>query len=266
MDEMDEVRALVRGVREHLAWLERGGVTGVPRRKGLVPAARAVVSAPVVSAPVVEAAAPPRIVRADGHGREGLRVIREDLGECFRCNLAPTRKNIVFGVGSPDASLVFIGEGPGMDEDRTGEPFVGKAGQLLDKMIVAMGLLREEVYICNIVKCHPPGPGTSPNRAPEPDEIEACEPFLQRQLAAIRPRLLVALGGVAAKALLHTTAGIMALRGQWKSYQGVPLMPTFHPAYLLRSPDKKRDAWSDLQMVMAEMDRLGLPRRSTPAR
>jgi DNA polymerase len=197
-------------------------------------------------------AAPPRLT---------LPLVRETLGECTRCKLAPSRTQIVFGVGNPEADLVFVGEAPGFDEDRLGAPFVGKAGQLLDKMIAAMGLSRGDVYICNVIKCRPPG-----NRNPEPDEVAACEPFLRQQLDAIRPRLIVALGKFAAQTLLRSNAPISALRGRWARYQGIQLMPTFHPAFLLRSPDRKRDAWQDLQLVMAEMKRLGLgPTKPAPA-
>jgi uracil-DNA glycosylase len=186
-------------------------------------------------------------------------VVREELGDCRRCKLAGGRKNLVFGVGNPDAALVFVGEAPGADEDASGEPFVGKAGQLLTKMIAAMGFAREDVYICNILKCRPPG-----NRNPEPDEIEQCEPFLKKQLAAIRPRMIVALGKFAAQCLLRSDAPISALRGKFSSYEGIPLMPTFHPAFLLRTPSAKREVWSDLQQVMGELDRLGIARGEAP--
>jgi uracil-DNA glycosylase len=184
-----------------------------------------------------------------------LKVVREELGDCQRCKLAPKRTNIVYGVGNPEAPLVFVGEAPGADEDRTGEPFVGAAGQLLTKMIEAMGLQRGDVYICNILKCRPPG-----NRNPEPDEIEQCEPFLKRQLAAIRPRMIVTLGKFAAQCLLRSDAPISRLRGNWKEYEGIPLMPTYHPAFLLRTPSAKREVWADLQDVMKELDRLGIAR------
>jgi DNA polymerase len=189
-------------------------------------------------------------------GASGLQVVREELGDCQRCKLAGGRKNIVYGVGSPDAPLVFIGEAPGADEDRTGEPFVGAAGQLLTKMIEAMGFARGDVYICNILKCRPPG-----NRNPEPDEIAACEPFLKRQLAALRPRMIVCLGKFAAQCLLRSDAPISRLRGRFHAYEGIPLMPTFHPAFLLRNPSAKREVWDDLKQVLAELDRLGIPRR-----
>ncbi|MCA9672371.1 MAG: uracil-DNA glycosylase [Myxococcales bacterium] len=187
---------------------------------------------------------------------ERLGALRDHIGDCQRCRLSNKRKNIVFGVGNPDADLMLIGEAPGFDEDQQGIPFVGKAGQLLTRMIKAMGLTREEVYIANIVKCRPPQ-----NRDPEADEIDACEPFLKKQIDIIAPRIIIALGSFAVKTLLRTTSGIMRLRGSWKSYHGIPLMPTFHPAYLLRNEAGKRPVWGDLQLVMAEMDRLGLERR-----
>ncbi|HSN15228.1 MAG TPA: uracil-DNA glycosylase, partial [Anaeromyxobacteraceae bacterium] len=160
----------------------------------------------------------------------------------------PGRTSLVFGVGNPRADLAFVGEGPGADEDREGEPFVGKAGQLLTRMIEAMGYRRQDVYIANVVKCRPPG-----NRNPEPDEIEACEPFLRGQLAAIAPKVIVALGKFAAQTLLRDTTPISRLRGRWFEYGGIRLMPTFHPAYLLRSPEEKKKAWDDLQLVMKEL-------------
>ena len=190
-----------------------------------------------------------------GCGSPGLLAIREDLGECTRCKLAGGRTKLVFGVGDPRAELMFVGEGPGADEDLQGEPFVGRAGQLLTKMIEAMGYRREEVYIANVVKCRPPG-----NRNPEPEEMDACEPFLRQQIAAVRPKVIVALGKIAAQALLRDTTPISRLRGRWSSYEGVRLMPTFHPAYLLRSPDEKKKAWEDLQLVMKELGK-SVPRK-----
>ncbi len=177
-----------------------------------------------------------------------LEAIRADLGDCQRCKLAACRTNIVFGEGAPQAPVVFVGEGPGAEEDATGRPFVGRAGQLLDKIIAAMGLRREEVYICNVVKCRPPE-----NRTPEPDEVAACVGFLHRQLAVIRPHVIVALGASAASALLGDPklGGISKIRGRFQDYRGIPLMPTFHPAYLLRAPDKKREVWEDIKHVMA---------------
>jgi DNA polymerase len=174
-----------------------------------------------------------------------LDEVRQALGDCRRCPLCTGRTQIVFGAGSPRAELVFVGEGPGADEDRQGVPFVGQAGQLLTKMIEAMQFRRDDVYICNVVKCRPPG-----NRNPEPTEIAACEPFLKAQLAALRPKVIVALGKFAAQTLLRDDTAITRLRGQWRSYEGIDLMPTFHPAYLLRSPQEKKVAWMDLKEVM----------------
>jgi DNA polymerase len=249
----DELLEIARQAKEHVAWLERGGVVGLP--VGEAPKKVAAQAAPVAKAPV---AAPPPVAApvGDGTGATKLAAIREELGDCQRCKLAGKRTNIVYGVGNPDAPLVFVGEAPGADEDRTGEPFVGAAGQLLTKMIEAMGFSRDDVYICNILKCRPPG-----NRNPEPDEIAECEPFLKKQLAAIRPRMIVALGKFAAQCLLRSDAPISRLRGNWKAYEGIPLMPTYHPAFLLRTPSAKRDVWADLQEVMRELDRLGIPRK-----
>jgi uracil-DNA glycosylase len=187
-----------------------------------------------------------------------LKLIREDLGDCTRCKLHKQgRKQIVFGVGNPRAELMFVGEGPGADEDEQGEPFVGRSGQLLNNMIKAMGIRREDVYIANVVKCRPPG-----NRAPERDESETCSPFLMRQIAAIRPKVVVALGAVSAKNLLAISAPMSELRGRFydftpagarssdPSWQGTKLAVTYHPAFLLRDPRQKGEAWKDLQMVM----------------
>ena len=193
-------------------------------------------------------------------GRRTLAQIRADLGDCTRCKLHTTRRSIVFGVGDPHAPLMFVGEAPGEQEDKRGEPFVGAAGQLLDKMIEAMGWTRDTVYIANTTKCRPPN-----NRNPQPDELEQCMPFLHAQIAAIAPRIIVALGRPASNQLLGTDAPISALRGRFHDYprftsdrHSLKIMPTFHPAYLLRDPDKKRIAWADLKLVMAELVRLGI--------
>lgn len=178
-------------------------------------------------------------------GHSALEALREELGDCRRCPLHQTRHRIVFGEGAPRAELVFVGEAPGADEDAQGRPFVGRAGQLLTKIIGAMGLKREDVYICNILKCRPPG-----NRNPQPDEIAACEPFLIRQLQVIRPKVICALGTFSAHTLLKSEAPISVLRGCFHAYQGIPLMPTYHPAYLLRNPGAKKQVWEDVQMVM----------------
>lgn len=178
-----------------------------------------------------------------------LKTIRKELGDCTRCKLHSTRTQIVFGVGNPDAELVFVGEGPGYDEDVQGEPFVGRAGQLLTRIIEAMGLKRRDVYIANIIKCRPPN-----NRNPEPDEISNCEPFLNKQLEAIGPRVVCALGTFAAQTLLKTDLKISQLRGKFHPYRGMKVMATFHPAYLLRNPNEKRKVWDDMQQIMKELE------------
>jgi len=178
---------------------------------------------------------------------ESLGDIRRDLGDCRRCKLAAERTHIVFGAGDSRAKLVFVGEGPGYEEDQRAEPFVGAAGRLLTRIIEAIKLTRERVYICNIVKCRPPG-----NRNPEPDEIDTCFPFLERQIAAIQPDFICALGTVAAKTVLQTDQPISRLRGRFHAYKGLRVLPTYHPAYLLRNPDKKRDVWEDMKMLMKE--------------
>lgn len=198
-----------------------------------------------------------------------LKIIREDLGDCTRCVLHKQgRKQIVFGVGTPKADLMFIGEAPGADEDEQGEPFVGRAGQLLTNMIKAMGLSREQVYIANIIKCRPPN-----NRTPERDECETCSPFLMRQIAAIKPKVIVALGAVAAKTLLAMNSSMSQLRGHWYDFRpsgvrsndpnwtSAKLAVTYHPAFLLRDPRQKGEAWKDLQMVMKELG-LKVPEKS----
>ena len=225
------MRELVDEVRAWLAWAQESGL------QNLAPQARRADPAKVETVtrlPVLEA-------------------VRTELGECTRCKLHKTRTNIVFGVGSPEARLMFVGEGPGEDEDLQGYPFVGKAGQLLTKMIEAMGMQREDVYICNTVKCRPPN-----NRNPEPDELLACEPFLKGQLGAVKPEVIVTLGKFAAQALLREQTPITRLRGQWREYEGIPVMPTFHPAYLLRSPAEKGKVWDDLKQVMKRL-RLPIP-------
>ena len=176
-----------------------------------------------------------------------LEQVRDELGECTRCKLHPHRKNIVFGTGNPEAKLVFVGEGPGGEEDIQGKPFVGPAGQLLTKIINSINLSREEVYIANIIKCRPPQ-----NRNPEPDEIKACEPFLLKQLDAIQPKIICALGTFAAQTLLETDEKISRLRGRFIDYRNSKLIATFHPAYLLRNSQKKREVWEDMKMIRKE--------------
>ena len=221
-----------------------------------MPRKSAVLAKPVESDPLPVLTVHPEQNVADTVA--ALRLIREDLGDCTRCKLHQQgRKQIVFGVGNPRADLMFVGEGPGADEDAQGEPFVGRAGQLLNNMIKAMGLGREEVYIANVVKCRPPG-----NRTPERDECETCSPFLMRQIAAIKPKVIVALGAVSAKNLLAINAPMSELRGRFYDFmptgarssdpewQGAKLAVTYHPAFLLRDPRQKGEAWKDLQMVM----------------
>jgi uracil-DNA glycosylase family 4 len=214
-------------------------------------------------APAFQVPAPPKIVlpapksglfdASEKISGDSLLKIRDDIGDCTRCKLHKGRNKIVFADGNPKAKLIFVGEGPGRDEDMQGLPFVGRAGKLLTSMIEAMGLQRQDVYICNVVKCRPPE-----NRLPEPDEIKTCSPFLLRQLEVVDPKVIVALGACAAQTLLQTTRGISHFRGQWQEFRGRKLMATYHPAYLLRNPPAKADVWKDLQMVMAE---LGLERR-----
>jgi uracil-DNA glycosylase family 4 len=246
------------------AWLEREialGLEAVPRPAALVPQ-----HVPAVAAPAATTPAPPRsvvveaprraplsdLVEPEVRAAASLEALREVLGDCRRCKLCKGRKNIVFGVGNPNARLMFVGEGPGEDEDMQGEPFVGKAGALLTDIITkGMGLARSDVYIANVVKCRPPN-----NRDPEPDEIVACEPFLKRQVALVGPEVIVSLGKFATQVLLGDRTPISRRRGQWHQYEGRPLMPTFHPAYLLRTPSDKGLVWADIKLVM---ERLGIP-------
>jgi len=206
--------------------------------------------------PVVAPSGPSLFESVDKVKDDTLLKIREDMGDCTRCKLHKARNKIVFGDGNPKAQLVFVGEGPGADEDAQGLPFVGRAGKLLTQMIEAMGLQRKDVYICNVVKCRPPE-----NRTPEPDEVQTCSPYLLRQIDAINPKVLVCLGAVAAKTLLETTRGISQFRGEWLEWRGRKLMATYHPAYLLRNPNAKGEVWKDLQKVMAELG-LALPKKS----
>jgi uracil-DNA glycosylase family 4 len=258
-------------LRAHLLYQRSLGALGFPRGRAMADAHPAVAPEPVAApaspppvdtAPAPEAGpaaaksvaerthdifAPPAVAAATD-----LDALRAAIGDCRRCKLAPCRTNLVFGVGNPNARLVFVGEGPGADEDAQGEPFVGRAGQLLTEIITkGMRLRREDVYICNVIKCRPPQ-----NRNPEPDEVAACEPFLLRQLELIKPEVIVALGKFAAQTLLRDKTPITRMRGRWYDYHGIRLMPTLHPAYLLRTPGDKRLVWEDIQQVMAV---LGLP-------
>lgn len=236
---------LVTDVRAHIEYLKALGIKTIEIR----PIERAPVHSPA-SGP---AAAPdPKNLPSGQPKTSGLAAVREDLGECVRCKLHKGRKTIVFGEGNPDAGVVFVGEGPGFEEDEQGRPFVGEAGQLLTKIIEnGMRINRSDVYICNVVKCRPPG-----NRNPEPDEIAACGPFLERQLLTIRPKVIVTLGNTPTQTLLKTKEGITKLRGKWRTYHGIPLMPTFHPAYLLRNPADKKLVWEDIQKVMKELEKV----------
>jgi DNA polymerase len=245
---------LVAAIRAHIEYQRRLGVSGYPIAARAAPAAPA---APAASRPPRPVAAEPAqtasLFTEPGVARaRSLDDLRAAIGDCQRCKLAPHRTNLVFGVGNPRARLVFVGEGPGADEDAQGEPFVGRAGQLLTEIITkGMRLRREDVYIANVIKCRPPG-----NRNPEPDEVAACEPFLLRQLELIGPEVVVALGKFAAQTLLRTKTPITQMRGRWFDFLGIKLMPTFHPAYLLRNPADKRLVWQDIQQVM---QLLGLP-------
>jgi uracil-DNA glycosylase len=223
-DPRDEARAIVRDVAAWASYLRRIGDAylspGPTQQEAAMPSKR----------PPVDT--------------ETLEAIREDLGECTRCKLHASRKHIVFGEGNPTAQLMFVGEGPGADEDATGRPFVGAAGKLLDRIIEAIGLKREDVYIANVVKCRPPG-----NRKPEKDESGTCQQFLYRQIAAIQPKVIVSLGNTPLESLLNLKVGITKARGEFYDYAGIKVMATFHPAYLLRDPSKKREVWEDMKKV-----------------
>ena len=258
MHDRRELLALVEALRVHVEWWRDTGTDFLPTSRSIVAADAPIpVSTCDPEQKPATAGADP-VAEPTVDGASTLPELRAVIGDCRRCKLAGHRTQIVYGVGNPHAELIFVGEAPGRDEDLRGEPFVGRAGQLLTEIIVkGMKLAREDVYIANIIKCRPPQ-----NRNPEPDEIAACEPFLIRQLALIKPKAIVALGTFAAQALLKTRTPITRLRGTWADYQGIPLMPTFHPAYLLRNPGDKRLVWQDIQQVMA---RLGLP-VTTPSR
>ena len=238
---------LLASVRAYLEALQESGLDGIPLSQAGALAEPAPQAAPP-AVPEPEPAAPS--AAPEPAHPETLEKIRHDLGNCLRCCLGKTRKNLVFGVGNPHARLVFVGEGPGADEDAKGEPFVGEAGQILNRIITAMGLKREDVYICNVVKCRPPG-----NRDPQTDEVETCSPFLLRQLNAIQPEAVVALGKFAAQTLLETKEPISRLRGKFRDYHGIPLMPTYHPSFLLRrqkegSLESFWEVWDDMTQVL----------------
>lgn len=264
--EESDLRKLRRQFEAHVRLLAEYGVDSVPRIERQVSDVREMEADSVVpetspprAAPITSSLAqvspeqnllfedlmlPTTVPVALGSPGEGLVAIRADLGDCQRCKLCHHRANIVFGEGNPKAALVFVGEAPGADEDATGRPFVGRAGQLLTKIIESIDIKREDCYICNILKCRPPG-----NRDPEKDEVAACESFLFRQIASIQPRLIVALGTHGAQTLLRTKEPISKLRGRFHDYRGTKLLATFHPAYLLRDPNRKKDTWEDMKKV-----------------
>jgi len=240
-----EFDLLVVSLRRHLQRRQRAGL-------GLLPKAEQRTAEPTINGAnellrdrEVELFAEP----AQGSGAATLEELRAAIGDCRLCKLCSGRTNLVFGVGNPRARLMFVGEGPGRDEDRQGEPFVGRAGQLLTDIITkGMGLKREDVYIANVVKCRPPD-----NRNPEPDEVATCEPFLKKQIDLIRPEIIVGLGKFAVQTLLQSKVPISKLRGNWHRYLGIKLMPTFHPAYLLRNPADKKLVWEDIKKVIKEL-------------
>ncbi len=239
------------------------GVAAPPLSVSPTPAARKTTlpttaeARPSLLEPVQPPKAPPEQAMA-GDKAAALRIIREDIGDCTRCRLHERRTHIVFGVGNLNPDIMFVGEGPGADEDEQGEPFVGRAGQLLNNMIAAMGIKREDVYIANVVKCRPPG-----NRTPENDECDTCSPFLMRQIDVMRPKVIVALGAVAAKTLLRVNDFVGRLRGRWYDVKGAKLAVTYHPSYLLRDPRQKKESWKDLQMVMKYLE-MEPPAKSQP--
>jgi len=250
-----ELRELTAGFRTYLEARGRCGLLGVSLRPSPVirPAQDARSEESENSKPFPT---PPPVLFDEGqvlHAGRGLNALRAEMGDCQRCKLAKGRQHIVFGTGNPEANLMFVGEAPGAEEDEIGEPFVGVAGQLLTKMIKAMGYDRSQVYICNIIKCRPPS-----NRNPEPDEIAACECFLRQQIAIVQPRIIVALGKFAAQFLCGETTPITRLRGNLRSFREIPVMPTYHPAFLLRDESRKGEAWSDLKQVMAMLSHMGL--------
>ena len=259
-------QTLIATLRDYVEQLREEGMEGLPAAVQSTPAAQPRASAPKAIENTVSPSGAARAVELFSkypglEATSSLENLREFIGECTRCKLAPFRKNLVFGVGNPDAQLMFVGEAPGADEDARGEPFVGRAGQLLTDIIErGMGLRRSDVYICNVIKCRPPE-----NRNPEPDEVAACEPFLFRQIETVRPRAIVGLGTFAVQAVLKVKTPISKMRGNWQDFRGIRFMPTFHPAYLLRNPGDKRLVWADIQEVMRFLE-MPIPRRGgTPS-
>jgi uracil-DNA glycosylase len=238
-----ELQYLLSALRGYLVDLRETGVDSLPvstevQETGVVPEI-------LVENTAMEGT---QVVRQADSAPESLEEIRQELAGCLRCSLGTSRTKLVFGSGNEKARLVFVGEAPGREEDLAGEPFVGEAGRLLTKIIQAMGFERDQIYICNVLKCRPPG-----NRDPLPAEIDVCRSFLLRQVRAIEPEVIVALGTFSAQTLLHTREPISRLRGRFHDYHGIPLMPTFHPAFLLRNPAMKREVWDDMQAVMQKL-------------
>jgi DNA polymerase len=238
----DDLAEVARDLRDRAEYLSTLTTLGLPKRAP-------VPSSGAGSAAAVPAPSPVAAGTLPAPTGLSLEAVRAEIGDCQRCKLASGRKTIVFGQGNPHAGLMFVGEGPGADEDEQGLAFVGKAGQLLTKIIEAIGLRREDVFIANVIKCRPPQ-----NRNPEPDEITSCQPFLRQQIAAIRPKVLVGLGKFAGQWLLQTAEPISRIRGRLGDYEGIPVMPTWHPAYLLRNPAAKRDVWEDMKVVRGLLD------------
>lgn len=263
LDPTSELRFLTEALRAHAEWQLACGASALPEGVGpelvsALPESRPE-TAPRVEPPRVDAPhgvggerAAPAVARTDGADRlQRLTLLSEEVKSCTRCALHAERKQAVFARGNGSSGLCFVGEGPGADEDQQGFPFVGAAGQLLDRMIAAMGIARDDVYVCNIVKCRPPK-----NRTPEPEEVSACMPFLAEQLSLVEPQVIVALGKTAVQGLFGTAESITRSRGRWRLYAGkIAVMPTFHPAYLLRNPAAKREVWADLQLVLKHLGR-----------
>jgi uracil-DNA glycosylase len=234
-----ETAELIESLRAYLEELQESGVDALPFAADGINAAHAEAD---------------DAVSIDSAPRETLEEIRAELGDCCRCELGGSRKNLVFGVGNPHARIVFVGEAPGRDEDLKGEPFVGEAGQILTRLITRMGFTREDVYICNVLKCRPPS-----NRDPHTDEIEKCGPFMLRQVKAIGPEVIVALGAFAAHTLLQSTVPISKLRGKFHDYHGIPLMPTYHPSFLLRNRGNSEVYWTVWEDMTQVLKKLHLP-------
>lgn len=235
---------------QHLYWAKRSHVNSLPKHENLTVNLMEVEenTMQTVSSPDIDQSVKALLMENLTQPEKLKRLHRDIIGDCRRCPLCENRTQIVFGSGDPAAQLVFVGEGPGAEEDRLGEPFVGRSGQLLTKMIEAMGYSRETIYICNVVKCRPPD-----NRDPAPTEVTSCMPLLRAQLGIIKPKVIVTLGRYACQTLLGDMTPMSQIRGKWQRYEGIDLMPTFHPAFLLRNPSKKKEVWEDLQEVIARL-------------